>query len=206
MVSSIEYPAYFFVYDMLADPRLVCQLLYEDSSMQTVHRVLDNKLWAACIRGFRRRFLAKSNIYGVVLSLEDTGYERDEVWGAVILVESQEELNELLKIYDFGYEYWKLDTIEYPDGSVSEGYTVVPKSEEGVSDLPHCLYVAKLCAAANFWDRRVRGYKWRFFKNLYYKDGIPMLATSCRCYLTDYAGGETEIQCTCEADGLSCKL
>ncbi len=205
-VSSIELPAYLFVYDVLADPHLVSQLLYEDSSTQTITRLIDSKLWAACIKGFRRRFHAKSNTYGIVLTLEYTGYNRDEVWGAVVLVETQEELKKLLGIYDFEYEYWKLDYVEYPDGSVSEGYTIVPRSGEGSSDLPHCLYVAKLCAAANFWDRRVRGYKWKFFKNLYYKNGIPMLATSCRCYLTDYTGTETEIQCTCDTDGLSCKL
>lgn len=204
--EKVEPPFYMFVYDILVDPSLISYLLTGDSSPKTVQKMIDNKIWAAYIRGFRRRFSKASKTFGIVLTLEHTGSTGDEVWGAVVQVDNMDELNNLLRLYDFDYEFWYLEEVYYPDGSVSDGYTIIPSSEEARPDLPHCLYIARLCAGANFWDRRVRGYKWKFFKNLYNKDGIPILATSCRCYLTDYTGAETEIQCTCEVDGFNCKL
>ncbi len=206
-VDKLEPPLYLYVYDILCDPVLISWLLYEDPSIRTAQKLVDQKIWPAYITGFRRVFKARSSRFGLVLTLERTGSRTDEVWGMVVEVDSQEELNKLLQIYDEDrIEYYYIEDIYYTDGSVSEGYYIRYPEENVEIDLPHCIYMSKLCSAANFWDRRVRGYKWKFFKNLYGKDNIPILATSCRCYITDYTGDEHEVQCNCEPDGLTCRI
>ncbi|NPA23673.1 MAG: hypothetical protein GXO23_05205 [Crenarchaeota archaeon] len=206
-VDKLEPPLYLYVYDILCDPSLVSWLLYEDPSLRTAQKLVDQKIWPAYIVGFKRIFRARNSKFGLILTLEHTGLRTDEVWGAVVEVDSQEELERILQIYDVEkLEYYYIEDVYYPDGSVSEGYYIKPIEENPNIELPHCIYMSRLCSAANFWDRRVRGYKWKFFKNLYGRDNIPILATSCRCFITDYTGDEQEIQCNCEPDGLICKI
>ncbi len=207
-VDKIELPAYLYVYDILCDPALTCWLLYEDSNTRTIQKIVNVKIWPAYIRGFIRIFKSVSRRFGLILRLEKTGLEMDEVWGMVVQVDNEEELSRLLRVYeDVEVEYYYIKDIYYTDGTVSEGYFINPKEgQETSAELPHCIYMSKICNAANFWDRRVRGYKWKFFKNLYNKDRIPILATSCRCVITDYSGEPQEIQCNCDPDGLICKM
>ncbi len=207
-VEKIELPTYLYVYDILCDPFLISWILHEDNSSRTVQKLVDSKIWPAYIIGFRRIFKAYSKKFGLILTLEYTGSRVDEVWGMVIEIDNEDELSKILKLYeDTELEYYHIDDIYYTDGSVSEGYFIKPREIEGMNmELPHCIYISKICNAANFWDRRVRGYKWKFFKNIYNIDGIPILATSCRCVLTDYKGEIHEIQCNCEPDGLICKI